>query len=170
MYKLTQNNVTTRAHERVVLVPSYIQSLLSRAPLFAVCLLQLTNALCASFTWILCTCWFARPCLCADTSLHITPSWSQEVTTRAARLWGMEMLSALEEWHIEHREVRDIQGLGVIKQHCGSHHCLLRSHYRHKSLASGVWKGCHLEKCNVKTMSFQQILQNFPSTYTREQM
>lgn len=114
-----------------------------------------------------------RPCLCtetcADTSLHITPPWSQEVIMMSAvKLWGMEMLSALEEWHIEHKEVWDIQGLRVIKQHCGSHHCPLHSHSRHKSLASGVWRRCHLEKCNVKTMSFQQFLQNFPSAYTRE--
>lgn len=104
----------------------------------------------------------------ADTSLNITWSWSWGGITSTLRLWGMETLSALEEWHIEHKEVWEIQGLGVIKQHCGSHHCPLHNHCRHKSLAFGVWGRCHLEKCNVKTMSFQRFLQNFLSTYTRE--
>lgn len=42
-----------------------------------------------------------RPCpcveTCADTSLHITLSQSQEVTMSEARLRGTDMLSAMEE-------------------------------------------------------------------------
>lgn len=111
----------------------------------------------------------ACPCLnmqmCADTSLHVSPSWMQEVIMSMVRLWGMEMLAVLEEWHIGHKEVWDMQALRVIKQLCGRQHCPLHRHCRHKSLASGVWRRCHLEKCSVKTMRFQWFLQNSPSAF-----
>lgn len=145
MYKLTKNKMSQ---------------------LFIVILLSLCSFVCS--VWILGLCILVMESR-ADASVRAAPSWSPGVTMSAVRLWGMEMLSARSD--ILNRErYGDVQGLRVIKQQRGSRRSPLHSHRRHKSLASGVWKRCHLEKCNVKTMSFQHFLQNFPSPSTGEQM
>lgn len=88
---------------------SHKESTLKRS--FSVILRSLTVVACSFVclgSHVLCTSYMnfmpvlvLRPCpcveTCADTSLHITPSQSQEVTMSEVRLRGTDMLSAMED-------------------------------------------------------------------------